>query len=45
MAVNQVVHIELVEIEFETGDGYEASLAVRSMSWPLRAGSLCLNVL
>ena len=43
MAVNQVVHKELVEVEFEIGDGCEVSLAMRSMSWPLMARSLCLG--
>ena len=43
MAVNQVVYIELVEVEFEIGDEYEVSLAMKSMSWPLTTRSLCLS--
>ena len=43
MAVNQVVHKESVEVEFGIGDGYEVSSAMRSMSWPLTARSLCLS--
>ena len=41
MAVNQVVHEESEEVEFGIVDEYEASLAMRSMSWPLTARSLC----
>lgn len=41
--VNQVVHVGLVEIEFEIGDGYEVSSTTRSMSWPSTAGSLYLS--
>lgn len=43
MAVNQVVHKVSVEVEFEIGGGYEVSSAMRSMSWPLTARSLCLS--
>jgi hypothetical protein len=43
MAVNQVEHKESVEVEFEIGDGYEVSSAMRSMSWPLTVRSLYLS--
>ena len=43
MAVNQVVRKVSVEVGSEIEDGYEVSSAMRSMSWPLTARTLCLS--